>query len=93
MQARITETVIGAMNPKAGCGGSILNILEMQEFNHQVIVRRGILEEECAAILKNFFEELRVKNKIEKQLRREQRIVDLAEDADGERSDDKAGNP
>ena len=45
VQARITETVIGAMNPKAGCGGSILNILEMQEFNHQVIVRRGIMEE------------------------------------------------
>lgn len=93
VQARITETVIGAMNPKAGCGGSILNILEMQEFNHQVIVRRGILAEECAAILKNFFEELRVKNKIEKQLRREKQIADLAEEAGGEGSDGKAENP
>lgn len=93
VQARITETVIGAMNPKAGCGGSILNILEMQEFNHQVIVRRGILAEECASILKNFFEELRVKNKMEKQLRREKQIVDLAEEAGGEGSDGKAENP
>ena len=71
VQARVTETVIGAMNPKAGCGGSILNILEMQEFNHQVIVRRGVLEEECQSILKRFFQELRERNKIEKQQRRE----------------------
>lgn len=71
VQARITETVIGAMNPKAGCGGSILNILQMQEFNHQVVVRRGILEKECTAILKTFFQELRERNKMEKQLRRE----------------------
>ena len=55
VQARITRAVIGAMNPKAGCGGSVLNILEMTEFNHQVIVQRGILEEECQAVLKAFF--------------------------------------
>ena len=67
VQARVTETVIGAMNPKAGCGGSILNILEMPEFNHQVIVRRGVLEEECQDILKVFFKELRERNRIEKQ--------------------------
>lgn len=79
VQARITETVIGTMNPKAGCGGSILNILEMQEFNHQVIVRRGVLEEACTDILKNFFVELRERNKMEKQLRRE------TEDGGGEK--------
>ncbi len=71
VQARVTEAVIGAMNPKAGCGGSILNILEMQEFNHQVSVRRGVMEEECQSILKKFFRELRERNKIEKQQRRE----------------------
>lgn len=71
VQARITETVIGAMNPKAGCGGSILNILEMPEFNHQVVVRRGIMEKECQDILKVFFKELRERNRIEKQKRRE----------------------
>ena len=67
VQARVTETVIGAMNPKAGCGGSILNILEMPEFNHQVVVRRGVLEEECRDILQLFFKELRERNRIEKQ--------------------------
>ena len=71
VQARVTEAVIGSMNPKAGCGGSILNILEMQEFNHQVVVRRGVLQEECTALLTSFFKELRVRNKIEKQQRRE----------------------
>jgi len=70
VQARVTETVIGAMNPKAGCGGSILNILEMPEFNHQVIVRRGVLQEDCTSLLNSFFKELRERNKIEKQLRR-----------------------
>lgn len=71
VQARVTETVIGAMNPKAGCGGSILNVLEMPEFNHQVIVRRGVLEQECQDILKGFFKELRERNRIEKQQLRE----------------------
>jgi len=47
VQARIPEVVMGCMNPKAGCAGSILNILEMPQFNHQVTVSRGILEEEC----------------------------------------------
>ncbi|MCD7744777.1 MAG: tRNA adenosine(34) deaminase TadA [Lachnospiraceae bacterium] len=59
VQARITRAVIGAMNPKAGCGGSILNLLEMPEFNHQVTVERGILREECGTMLSAFFRELR----------------------------------
>ena len=67
VQARITEVVIGCMNPKAGCGGSILNLLEMKEFNHQVKVTRGIMEETCSNLLKDFFKELRVKVKLEKQ--------------------------
>ena len=59
IQSRITEVVMGSMNPKAGCGGSVLNILQMEEFNHQAIVRRGILENECSQILKEFFKDLR----------------------------------
>ena len=55
VQARIPEVVMGSMNPKAGCGGSILNILEMPQFNHQVKVTRGILEEECRQVLQDFF--------------------------------------
>ena len=70
VQSRITNVVMGCMNPKAGCGGSILNILEMPEFNHQVNVTRGVLEEECSQILQDFFKELRIRNKEEKALRK-----------------------
>lgn len=73
VQARIDEVVMGSMNPKAGCGGSILNILEMPEFNHQVKVTRGVLEQECAQMLTNFFKELRVRNRAEKEQRQKNR--------------------
>ena len=59
VQARIPKVYIGTMNPKAGCGGSILNILEMPQFNHQAEVTRGVLEEECAALMKQFFKNKR----------------------------------
>ena len=68
VQARIPRVVIGSMNPKAGCGGSILNLLEMQEFNHQVDVTRGVLEEECSEMLSAFFKELRRQQKEKKKL-------------------------
>lgn len=70
VQARIPEVVMGCMNPKAGCAGSILNILDMPQFNHQVAVTRGILEQECSDMLKLFFSELRVRNKAEKEARK-----------------------
>lgn len=76
VQARIPEVVMGCMNPKAGCAGSILNILEMPEFNHQVTVSRGILEQECIDMLKLFFAELRVRNKAEKELRKAQETLE-----------------
>ncbi|MFI3212672.1 MAG: tRNA adenosine(34) deaminase TadA [Eubacteriales bacterium] len=66
VQARIPKVVIGAMNPKAGCAGSVLNLLEMPQFNHQVEVERGVLETECSEMLVTFFKELREKNKKEK---------------------------
>lgn len=67
MQARLTEAVIGCMNPKAGCAGSVLNILEMDGFNHKVQVTRGVLEEECSHMMSQFFRELREKHKQKKQ--------------------------
>lgn len=70
VQARIPHVVMGCMNPKAGCAGSILNILDMPEFNHQVAVTRGILEEECSEMLKTFFTELRVRNKAEREAKK-----------------------
>lgn len=63
VQARIKEVVIGAMNPKAGCAGSILNLLKMQQFNHQVQITTGVLGDECAGMLTQFFSELREKKK------------------------------
>ncbi len=68
VQARIPTVYMGCMNPKAGCAGSILNILNMPEFNHQVEVHSGILEEECSRMLKNFFKELRLRLKAEKEM-------------------------
>ena len=72
VQARIDEVVMGSMNPKAGCGGSVLNLLEMPEFNQQVRVTRGVLEEECSLLLTQYFKELRVRNKREKEQRKKQ---------------------
>lgn len=68
VQSRIDKVVIGCMNPKAGCAGSILNLLQMEQFNHQVEVERGVLEEECSQMLKAFFKELREKKKRKKAL-------------------------
>ena len=62
VQARIPYVVVGAMNPKAGCAGSILNLLQMERFNHQSELVTGVLEEECREMMKEFFRKLR-KNK------------------------------
>ena len=63
IQARVDRVVIGSMNPKAGCAGSVLNILEMDGFNHKAEVERGILQEECSRMLSEFFRELRERKK------------------------------
>ncbi len=63
VQSRIDEVVIGAMNPKAGCAGSVLNLLEVEGFNHKVKITEGVLKEECAELLSSFFRELRQKKK------------------------------
>ena len=59
VQSRMKRVVVGCMNAKAGCAGSILNLLQMDEFNHQVELEKGVLEEECSLLMKNFFKELR----------------------------------
>lgn len=63
VQCRMGRVVIGAMNAKAGCAGSVLNILQMPQFNHQVEMETGVLEEECSTMLSQFFRELREKKK------------------------------
>ena len=62
VQARIKKVYIGCMNPKAGCAGSILNLLQIPEFNHQLEIERGILEQECSDLMKSFFRDLRSGN-------------------------------
>ena len=66
VQARVPEVIIGSMNPKAGCAGSIYNMLQEPAFNHQARVLKGVLEAECSQVLKNFFKGLRLRLKTEK---------------------------
>ena len=73
VQARVSRVVIGSMNPKAGCAGSILNLLEMEQFNHQVEVTRGVLQEECSQMLSGFFKELREIKKRKKRVLTEEK--------------------
>ena len=63
VQSRIDEVVIGARNPKAGCAGSVLNLLQVPAFNHQVNIIDGVLEAECREVLQQFFRELRKSKK------------------------------
>ena len=63
VQARIPRVVIGSMNPKAGCAGSVLNLLQQDGLNHQVDVTKGVLAEECSGLMTSFFRELRKKKK------------------------------
>ena len=68
VQARIPKVVIGCMNKKAGCAGSIIDMFSVKEFNHQVEKRVGVMEEECSLMLKDFFRELRQKKKEDKTI-------------------------
>lgn len=72
VQARIPRVVMGCRNPKAGCGGSVLNILQEPAFNHQVEITEDVLGDQCSNLLTEFFKELRIRNKKERGERREQ---------------------
>ncbi|CEH27951.1 adenosine deaminase [Aneurinibacillus migulanus] len=63
VQARVPRIVYGAMDPKAGCAGSLMNLLQEERFNHQVEMIQGVREEECSELLKNFFRSLRERRK------------------------------
>lgn len=75
VQARIPKVVIGSMNPKAGCAGSVLNVLQTDGFNHQVEVETGVLGAECSEMLSSFFQELRKIKKARKK-QEEQSLTD-----------------
>ena len=59
IQSRIKKVYIGSMNPKAGCAGSVLNLLQVEKFNHQALVYTGLLQDECSKMLTEFFKDLR----------------------------------
>ena len=61
VQSRIPRVVVGCMNPKAGCAGSVLNLLDVKAFNHQASITTGVLGDECSALMTGFFKELREK--------------------------------
>lgn len=63
VQARMKRVVYGASDPKAGCAGTLMNLLDDGRFNHQVEIESGILERQCSELLTNFFRALRKKNK------------------------------
>lgn len=72
VQSRIKKIYIGSMNPKAGSAGSVINLLQVKEFNHQVEIESGILQEECSGMLSDFFKNLRKRKKDEKDLEKMQ---------------------
>ncbi len=63
VQSRIKRVIIGAMNPKAGCAGSVINILQESRFNHQVEIQKDVMQQECSNMMSDFFRELRSKKK------------------------------
>ncbi|MCR5419952.1 MAG: tRNA adenosine(34) deaminase TadA [Lachnospiraceae bacterium] len=67
VQARMDRVVIATMSPKSGCAGSIINLLNMDEFNHKVEITTDILKDECSGLLSDFFVDLRKRLKVEKQ--------------------------
>jgi tRNA(adenine34) deaminase len=66
VQSRVERVVYGVSDPKAGCAGTLMNLLQEERFNHQVEVTSGILAEECSMILKDFFRELRERQRSNK---------------------------
>ena len=71
VQSRIDRVVMGCRSPKSGSAGSIINILDNNEFNHQVELKEGVLKEECTDMLQDFFKELRVRVKAERKAKKE----------------------
>ena len=61
VQSRIKRVVYGAIDPKGGCAGTLMNLLNESRFNHQVEVTSGVLEENCRVLLQDFFKQLRKK--------------------------------
>lgn len=59
INSRIKRLVIGAMDPKRGCCGSVYNLVDNENFNHRVVLKTGVLEEESRKLLQDFFRKRR----------------------------------
>lgn len=55
MQARVARVIFGAADPRAGAAGSVFNVLDSERLNHRISIERGVLAEEAAQLLQNFF--------------------------------------
>lgn len=67
VQSRIDRVVFGVSDPKAGCAGTLMNLLQEDRFNHRAEITSGVLAESCSGILKDFFRQLRDKKKLERK--------------------------
>ncbi|AXY24572.1 tRNA-specific adenosine deaminase [Suicoccus acidiformans] len=76
INARLSEVIYGTRDPKAGCVGSLMNLLEDERFNHQVEVIEGVLQEDCSLIISTFFRQLRQQRKEAKRLQKEKLSTD-----------------
>lgn len=83
--SRIKELYYGAPDPKGGTAGTLMNLLADERFNHQVEIEQGILEQECGALLTDFFKALRQRKKVEKAARKAAALQESADGADKEK--------
>ncbi|WP_214851774.1 tRNA adenosine(34) deaminase TadA [Exiguobacterium sp. s193] len=67
MLSRIEHVIFGAVDPKGGCCGTLMNLVQDERFNHVSRLTSGILEKECGELLTAFFRELRAKKKAKKR--------------------------
>ncbi len=64
LQARVDRLVYGAKDPKAGCCGSVVDLLGQTKFNHRIEVAGGVLEEDSVVLLRDFFQPLRLRTAV-----------------------------
>lgn len=75
--SRVKRVVYGASDPKGGCAGTLMNLLQDSRFNHQCEVVKGVLEKECGSMLSAFFQKIRDRKKQEKKLKRHASEINL----------------
>ncbi|MBS4216690.1 MULTISPECIES: tRNA adenosine(34) deaminase TadA [Neobacillus] len=75
--SRVKRVVYGASDPKGGCAGTLMNLLQDSRFNHQCEVVKGVLAEECGSMLSSFFQKIRDRKKQEKKLKLQALEIDL----------------